>query len=52
VLYDIEGLAYGEIARILGVAEGTVKSRIHRARQALRGELQDLVAERIGGPQT
>ncbi len=52
VLYDIEGLAYGEIARILGVAEGTVKSRIHRARQALRGELQDLVGERIGGPQT
>jgi len=23
VLYDIEGLAYGEIAEILGVAEGT-----------------------------
>lgn len=39
VLYDIEGLAYGEIARILGVAEGTVKSRIHRARQAMREEL-------------
>jgi RNA polymerase sigma-70 factor (ECF subfamily) len=36
VLYDIEGLQYGEIARILEVAEGTVKSRIHRARQALR----------------
>jgi RNA polymerase sigma-70 factor (ECF subfamily) len=44
VLYDIEGLAYGEIARILGVAEGTVKSRIHRARQALRLELQELLA--------
>ena len=40
VLYDIEGLAYGEIAKVLGVAEGTVKSRIHRARQALRVELQ------------
>jgi RNA polymerase sigma-70 factor (ECF subfamily) len=39
ILYDIEGLAYGEIARVLGIAEGTVKSRIHRARQALRGLL-------------
>ena len=43
VLYDIEGLAYGEIARVLGVAEGTVKSRIHRARQALREQLGGLV---------
>jgi RNA polymerase sigma-70 factor (ECF subfamily) len=43
VLYDIEGLPYGEISRVLGVAEGTVKSRIHRARRALRDELQDFV---------
>jgi len=40
VLYDIEGLPYGEIAKVLGVAEGTIKSRIHRARQALREELR------------
>ena len=45
VLYDIEGLPYGEIARVLGLAEGTVKSRIHRARRALRDELGDLVAD-------
>ena len=44
VLYDIEGLAYGEIAKVLGIAEGTVKSRIHRARQALRDQLKDLLA--------
>ncbi|HIF99517.1 MAG TPA: sigma-70 family RNA polymerase sigma factor [Myxococcales bacterium] len=43
VLYDIEGLAYGEIAQVLSIAEGTVKSRIHRARQALRVELKSLL---------
>jgi RNA polymerase sigma-70 factor (ECF subfamily) len=49
VLYDIEGLAYGEIAKVLGVAEGTVKSRIHRARQALRDELRDFLAASAEG---
>jgi RNA polymerase sigma-70 factor (ECF subfamily) len=43
VLYDIEGLSYGEIAKVLGIAEGTVKSRIHRARGALRDQLKDLL---------
>ncbi len=50
LLYDIEGLAYGEIAEVLGVAEGTVKSRIHRARQALRQKLAPLVKESHEGP--
>jgi RNA polymerase sigma-70 factor (ECF subfamily) len=48
LLYDIEGLAYGEIAEVLGVAEGTVKSRIHRARQALRAHLAPLIRESRG----
>lgn len=36
VLRDIEGLAYEEIAEVLGLAEGTVKSRLFRARYALK----------------
>jgi RNA polymerase sigma-70 factor (ECF subfamily) len=41
VLYDIEGMPYAEVAGVLELAEGTVKSRIHRARQALREALRD-----------
>jgi RNA polymerase sigma-70 factor, ECF subfamily len=43
VLYDIEGYDYAEIAEITGVSLGTVKSRIHRGRLALR----DRLAERM-----
>jgi RNA polymerase sigma-70 factor, ECF subfamily len=41
VLYDIEGYDYGEIADMTGVSLGTVKSRIHRGRLALRALLED-----------
>ena len=42
LLREIEGLRYDEIADALGLAVGTVKSRLTRARQALRAELADL----------
>jgi RNA polymerase sigma-70 factor (ECF subfamily) len=41
VLYDVEGYDYAEIATMTGVSLGTVKSRIHRGRLALRGILAD-----------
>ena len=43
VLRDIESLDYGEIAEILNVPTGTVKSRLHRARMALRQRLSHLM---------
>jgi RNA polymerase sigma-70 factor, ECF subfamily len=41
VLYDVEGFDYQEIADMTGVSLGTVKSRIHRGRLALRELLGD-----------
>jgi len=52
VLYDIEGLSYREIAAVLEIPEGTVKSRIHRARGALRDRLKGLVSNEYKGDKT
>lgn len=39
ILREYEGLDYGAIAEIMGVSEGTIKSRLHRAKEALRYRL-------------
>jgi len=46
ILRDMEGMNYAEVAEVTGVASGTVKSRLHRARLILREKLADLVAVR------
>jgi RNA polymerase sigma-70 factor (ECF subfamily) len=42
VLREVDGLSYEEIAYSLGIAAGTVKSRLTRARQTLRQELREV----------
>lgn len=39
LLRDVEDMSYEEIGQILGLPEGTVKSRLHRARNELRAKL-------------
>ena len=39
VLYDIEGYKHGEIAEMTGMAVGSSKAQLHRARKLLREEL-------------
>ena len=49
VLCDIEGLPYEEIADVLGIKLGTVRSRIHRGRSQLRTALAHRAPERRRG---
>lgn len=43
VLREIEGLSYDEIANVLSLAEGTVKSRLMRGRELLRRKLSSIL---------
>ena len=47
VLRDIEGLSYEEIAQVLQIPGGTVRSRINRARGMLKRKLQPLLRRTV-----
>ncbi len=47
VLRDVEELSYEEIGEITGLAEGTVKSRLHRARGMLKEKVERLLGEKV-----
>lgn len=40
LLHDVDGWRVEDIAEVLGVPEGTIKSRLHRCRSALRNKLR------------
>lgn len=43
VMHDIQGMPHDEIARVLGVSPGTVRSRLFYARQLLQNELKEFL---------
>ncbi|MDT8436890.1 MAG: RNA polymerase sigma factor [Gemmatimonadota bacterium] len=42
-LFDLEGYSHGEVAEILGIAEGTSRAHVHHGRRALRKRLGEAV---------
>jgi RNA polymerase sigma-70 factor (ECF subfamily) len=50
VLRDVEGLSAEEAAAVIGIEVGALKSRLHRARTQLRGELAALLGDAEIGP--
>jgi RNA polymerase sigma-70 factor (ECF subfamily) len=47
VLCDVEDLSYQEIAEITGLPDGTVKSRIHRARGMLKTKVERALGDKV-----
>ncbi len=45
VLSDMEDLSYGEIAEVMGIPVGTVKSRLFRGRRQLQQQLYEYALE-------
>ena len=50
ILKDFEGRRYEEIGELLGIPVGTVRSRLHRARQQLRRRLSPLLDDDSAQP--
>jgi len=48
ILRDLEGLSTAETGDVLGLSEGAVKTRLHRARLWLRERMSTYFAERMG----
>jgi RNA polymerase sigma-70 factor (ECF subfamily) len=49
ILADVEDMPYEEIAQIMNVPVGTVKSRIHRARAQLKALVEKALGEKVKG---
>ena len=47
VLRDIEDLSYEELSEITGLPDGTVKSRLHRARAMLKAAIEQEMGEKV-----
>jgi RNA polymerase sigma-70 factor (ECF subfamily) len=45
ILRDIQGFSYGEISDLLKAPEGTVKSRLFRAREAVKDCLKKVIGD-------
>ncbi|HEV8247387.1 MAG TPA: sigma-70 family RNA polymerase sigma factor [Polyangiaceae bacterium] len=48
ILRDVEDLSYEELGEVTGLPEGTVKSRLHRARAMLKAGVERKLGEKVG----